>query len=275
MRGTLLRVRAERQSTGIIPAYAGNTTIFCHTISSHRDHPRVCGEHVGHGAHEGDCEGSSPRMRGTRERNASQACRNGIIPAYAGNTYFSRNPSTDKRDHPRVCGEHPAATNRDDLRCGSSPRMRGTPDLHGKLADHLGIIPAYAGNTVVMVVTVWTPWDHPRVCGEHEIKSKQLYGIEGSSPRMRGTPIACRTRSALAGIIPAYAGNTTSYAATRSKTRDHPRVCGEHLVMLSNFRCTPGSSPRMRGTLHGVPVGGAQFGIIPAYAGNTSLPPAR
>ena len=25
MRGTLLRVRAERQSTGIIPAYAGNT----------------------------------------------------------------------------------------------------------------------------------------------------------------------------------------------------------------------------------------------------------
>ena len=152
------------------------------------------------------------------------------------------------RDHPRVCGEHGSETQVRHAETGSSPRMRGTPDLHGKLADHLGIIPAYAGNTVVMVVTVWTPWDHPRVCGEHEIKSKQLYGIEGSSPRMRGTPIACRTRSALAGIIPAYAGNTTSYAATRSKTRDHPRVCGEHFTYRRNPPDPTGSSPRMRGT---------------------------
>ena len=46
MRGTLLRVRAERQSTGIIPAYAGNTRFFSSNSSVQRDHPRVCGEHT-------------------------------------------------------------------------------------------------------------------------------------------------------------------------------------------------------------------------------------
>ena len=45
MRGTLLRVRAERQSTGIIPAYAGNTNWMRSLAEYERDHPRVCGEH--------------------------------------------------------------------------------------------------------------------------------------------------------------------------------------------------------------------------------------
>ena len=110
--------------------------------------------------------------------------------------------------------------------------------------------------------------DHPRVCGEHSRVMKSRSNCGGSSPRMRGTPIACRILSAPAGIIPAYAGNTARYrnlrklywdhprvcgehtpsARSSPLPRDHPRVCGEHMVSRSLAMASLGSSPRMRGT---------------------------
>ena len=50
------------------------------------------------------------------------------------------------------------------------------------------------------------------------------------------------------GIIPAYAGNTSSRQARPSALRDHPRVCGEHYFPFQLFEWEKGSSPRMRGT---------------------------
>ena len=71
------------------------------------------------------------------------------------------------------------------------------------------------------------------------------------------------------GIIPAYAGNTFIIHAHRGSYRDHPRVCGEHILENITAINPEGSSPRMRGTL-GINNAYAQAqGIIPAYAGNT------
>ena len=64
-------------------------------------------------------------------------------------------------------------------------------------------------------------------------------------------------------------GTLRQYTSNGYVSGDHPRVCGEHLVMLSNFRCTPGSSPRMRGTRFRCSAVVVDGGIIPAYAGNT------
>ena len=50
---------------------------------------------------------------------------------------------------------------------GSSPRMRGARLTAQPSALVLGIIPAYAGSTVVAVEFANLRWDHPRVCGEH------------------------------------------------------------------------------------------------------------
>ena len=72
--------------------------------------------------------------------------------------------------------------------------------------------------------------------------------IGGSSPRMRGThyiPIAHIPRN---GIIPAYAGNTNITIVAVVPYEDHPRVCGEHLVIKALRAELLGSSPRMRGT---------------------------
>ena len=173
--------------------------------------------------------GSSPRMRGTQTHPRHQRSTRGIIPAYAGNTGSARTLRRSARDHPRVCGEHWERTNASSLSTGSSPRMRGTPDLGRALAVGEGIIPAYAGNTGDCLSHVLAFEDHPRVCGEHYRLSLQRPRLWGSSPRMRGTLTASGMVDAEAGIIPAYAGNTCPAIHKHSRTRDHPRVCGEHL----------------------------------------------
>ena len=148
--------------------------------------------------------------------------------------------------------------------------MRGT-----LLRPHSGwrnawIIPAYAGNTRTPTEPATSSRDHPRVCGEHAVREDEIAFRRGSSPRMRGTPVASVTIRSMAGIIPAYAGNTHVWPTRPASDRDHPRVCGEHSALCISSSISWGSSPRMRGTqclmhfvLH-------LLGIIPAYAGNTT-----
>ena len=74
------------------------------------------------------------------------------------------------------------------------------------------------------------------------------------------------------GIIPAYAGNTFSMSMSAVSDGDHPRVCGEHLWPSIRCKALMGSSPRMRGTRGHGWRRSVCLGIIPAYAGNTSVP---
>ena len=96
-----------------------------------------------------------------------------------------------------------------------------------------GIIPAYAGNTCIGHIRDFLPWDHPRVCGEHSFLTKSDLVPSGSSPRMRGTHNGFRHGGYRIGIIPAYAGNTGIPFDSFRFSGDHPRVCGEHLILLT------------------------------------------
>ena len=192
--------------------------------------------------------GSSPRMRGTRQPPDSPMISYGIIPAYAGNTGRCFLLSRLTRDHPRVCGEHYIINPKTPGTMGSSPRMRGTPDHHHVNVEHGGIIPAYAGNTFWIGIDMYFRGDHPRVCGEHLSRHGVTQDIAGSSPRMRGTPMAPAFHPPSQGIIPAYAGNTQYPAGISQNMGDHPRVCGEHIKYAVEGATSQGSSPRMRGT---------------------------
>ena len=132
---------------------------------------------------------------------------------------------------------------------GSSPRMRGTRLVPLGFSGGGGIIPAYAGNTMITLSGKSSNGDHPRVCGEHQKPTPATITVKGSSPRMRGTLSAAREVGVEAGIIPAYAGNTTCRKWRNTWMRDHPRVCGEHQSQIGAHLRT--------------------LGIIPAYAGNT------
>ena len=269
MRGTHAGSFAGRLESGIIPAYAGNTMMLKFIPSNFRDHPRVCGEHKRHDIPDTPCVGSSPRMRGTLGVPLIVVAGGRIIPAYAGNTPTRTPSGTASRDHPRVCGEHVYVSNPDILDPGSSPRMRGTRLRARRFAARFGIIPAYAGNTNCRSACVAPNRDHPRVCGEHIMSVYRALELSGSSPRMRGTLGMATDVPHLSGIIPAYAGNTESRHTTWLKSRDHPRVCGEHRIFLLGNACDVGSSPRMRGTLSRICVSSWVRRIIPAYAGNT------
>ena len=151
-------------------------------------------------------------------------------------------------DHPRVCGEHSALCILSSISWGSSPRMRGTPWSPRQSPVPYGIIPAYAGNTIIPECNKIPERDHPRVCGEHRTNATGADDQKGSSPRMRGTLPRGGLVAGDEGIIPAYAGNTHPAFATCGPNRDHPRVCGEHWVSRASTPSMRGSSPRMRGT---------------------------
>ena len=131
-------------------------------------------------------------MRGARVAPSVPVWDEGIIPAYAGSTDRCRQSAYERRDHPRVCGEHPISASELTRRKGSSPRMRGALPRYQARFLRQGIIPAYAGSTGFRHCKGHARRDHPRVCGEHRDWIAQLNGVTGSSPRMRGARNAGR-----------------------------------------------------------------------------------
>ena len=91
---------------------------------------------------------------------------------------------------------------------GSSPRMRGTPPTVIFLPLALGLIPTYAGNTILRRGVRLMVGAHPHVCGEHASRYVSLLHLMGSSPRMRGTLSLLFKPINGNGLIPTYAGNT-------------------------------------------------------------------
>ena len=236
-----------------------------------RDHPRVCGEHECWYAYCRSSPGSSPRMRGTLPRSIHIFSQKGIIPAYAGNTYWKLHELYVRRDHPRVCGEHDDMPLHCDELTGSSPRMRGTPVVSDVLfAVDSGSSPRMRGTPMIGRQSIVCAGDHPRVCGEHGMADIGDALSSGSSPRMRGTLGRGDNQRYADGIIPAYAGNTKVLSIFACHSRDHPRVCGEHKILGTTLGSKRGSSPRMRGTRIAPRRDPRHSGIIPAYAGNTS-----
>ena len=168
-----------------------------------------------------------------------------------------------------MCGEHRYEPSFFCHTTGSSPRVRGTLDLHDCHGAVQGIIPACAGNTVPGPRLPWFRRDHPRVCGEHLDDPQETTLAEGSSPRVRGTPHHRQLHADDAGIIPACAGNTYTIVRAYCDPGDHPRVCGEHLSYVALVLHVLGSSPRVRGTPSRIFDFLWTAGIIPACAGNT------
>ena len=159
-------------------------------------HPRACGEHRARPNGRRLMNGSSPRLRGTRDTSAPGHVGERFIPAPAGNTCACRQVPHICPVHPRACGEH--ACCRQDYCCvgGSSPRLRGTHAPLDQVAGLLRFIPAPAGNTIPVSIWHRVAPVHPRACGEHTASAAAPGDATGSSPRLRGTRIQKHYRSA-------------------------------------------------------------------------------
>ena len=155
-------------SKGIIPAYAGSTSGEPAATYRTQDHPRIRGEHPLPLRALPRHLGSSPHTRGAPSACWSAISGHRIIPAYAGSTQACLQERQDRRDHPRIRGEH----------------------YFYALVDGVdqGIIPAYAGSTPLGCRASSSHQDHPRIRGEHSMSFREVGTLVGSSPHTRGAP---------------------------------------------------------------------------------------
>ena len=172
--------------------------------------------------------GSSPLARGTPGTYTRGECGAGLIPARAGNTPSRSTQPSWPGAHPRSRGEHSPGISGIMPRPGSSPLARGT-HITGLFAScALGLIPARAGNTAMMLSPCLICWAHPRSRGEHVRYEMLKVQQPGSSPLARGTQSFIRTRQSIEGLIPARAGNTLHSHPMLRQWGAHPRSRGEH-----------------------------------------------
>ncbi len=269
-RGTLEYPNSERLHSRFIPAWAGNTVAYTAPTAMNAVHPRVGGEHLRTCGCKLHRAGSSPRGRGTQRRRLLPRIRMRFIPAWAGNTANVATALSKSPVHPRVGGEHIRAIDRPQFIVGSSPRGRGTLANVRFNPDHDRFIPAWAGNTRIVMWPLSGCSVHPRVGGEHVLSLSPPSSITGSSPRGRGTRGSADTQCNESRFIPAWAGNTGGESGDGDDMPVHPRVGGEHPICSAASAPLSGSSPRGRGTPPPTHDGGGLCRFIPAWAGNTS-----
>ena len=279
----------------IIPAYAGSTTDSTnprsklagsspHTRGAPKagvaafaavgDHPRIRGEHVKAARSTVFMSGSSPHTRGAQVRRPRHTpcswdhprirgehlssahlpdVRDGIIPAYAGSTSTAAAGLPGGRDHPRIRGEHAGVS------------VQG--------GDGDGIIPAYAGSTYWRITQPYAPSESSPHTRGARTPACTAAAATRDHPRIRGEHHVVHVVDAVVhGIIPAYAGSTFAIMKTSQGTwGSSPHTRGAHrLSSCSSTRA--GDHPRIRGEhqRHRGAVGEGR-GIIPAYAGSTSV----
>ena len=122
------------------------------------------------------------------------------------------------------------------------------------MATRAGLIPAYAGSTAYSVGKILAPRAHPRLRGEHRWKIPLSSLMRGSSPLTRGARGVLAFCEVASGLIPAYAGSTSSLVGQTGAATAHPRLRGEHVGRSLGMVARMGSSPLTRGARTPVPV---------------------
>ena len=132
-----------------------------------------------------------------------------------------------------------------------------------------GITPAGAGKTEEWKSKYEKEQDHPRRCGENYTLRANALKSKGSPPQVRGKLRSRDARALPFRITPAGAGKTYVDEIVDLDSEDHPRRCGENLVLVSVKKPFLGSPPQVRGKLVQLATGLGKTGITPAGAGKT------
>ena len=190
----------------ITPAYAGKSRQWYIDLAKKRDHPRLCGEKNFINRMKRRLSGSPPPMRGKDATIKFRVPILGITPAYAGKSFLHPRRRHTQKDHPRLCGEKPSASQSRTRSRGSPPPMRGKEDcVYNHVCDE-GITPAYAGKSKGLYLHVDVTRDHPRLCGEKQYFLSLVRKYMGSPPPMRGKVRQISDLLFQIRITPAYAG---------------------------------------------------------------------
>ena len=216
-------------------------------------------------------EGSSPLTRGGRGNFRYPWCCPGLIPAYAGRTWFACASWRAVGAHPRLRGADRRPGCAVIARVGSSPLTRGGR-IHLRLnLQRFRLIPAYAGRTTKGPGNNSWKGAHPRLRGADFPTMVAATVSRGSSPLTRGGRATLHTLIASIGLIPAYAGRTPRPLRRGRHAGAHPRLRGADSCLQPHYMPPRGSSPLTRGGQILRDVDNLSAGLIPAYAGRTSV----
>ncbi len=236
--------------SGTTPACAGTTKSRKRVVFVRRDHPRVRGDHLPRGCSSPPPAGPPPRARGPRHHPPRPGSPPGTTPACAGTTGDACHHGAHDQDHPRVRGDH-------------RPH-------HQVVATRRGTTPACAGTTDRSKQTSSWVRDHPRVRGDHSEGVTRGSPAGGPPPRARGPPGPARRIRRRPGTTPACAGTTSTGATPRCRSRDHPRVRGDHSEFRISETSASGPPLRARGPPPPRWMTHVTHGTTPACAGTTS-----
>ena len=88
---------------------------------------------------------------------------------------------------------------------------------------------------------------------------------------MRGKGVSNVSIARSTGITPAYAGKSELCVLVAELTEDHPRICGEKLLLVVCLAPVMGSPPHMRGKARKAALPRLDTRITPAYAGKSII----
>ena len=125
-------------------------------------------------------------MRGKGQTDTKRMSDRRITPAYAGKSCGQGLQFFPNGDHPRLCGEKCFCWCILFCDVGSPPPMRGKVLHVIFLFESDRITPAYAGKRPERRMSVARIQDHPRLCGEKQMRSSSMCFSSGSPPPMRG-----------------------------------------------------------------------------------------
>ena len=110
-------------------------------------------------------------------------------------------------------------------------------------------------------------WVYPRAGGGTRAIATLAIHMPGLSPRRRGNQVRPIFKSAVAGSIPAQAGEPSTWTSTLAAARVYPRAGGGTPRRYTPVKCPTGLSPRRRGNHFQTRTFVVPHGSIPAQAG--------
>ena len=219
--------------------------------------------------------GPSPHVRGKPRVVAEDPPLESVHPRPCGETHLTALPSRRPWVHPRTCGGNVVAGGRDTTGQGPSPHVRGKLSVRTSVPTSSGSIPARAGETRNTTKSEASSRIHPRTCGETGYGVSTGVAFFGPSPHVRGKHTRLRRQGAVAGSIPARAGETRSCRPRFVGEPVHPRTCGGNGCVERSIARALGPSPHVRGNRESHPHDYEPSGPSPHVRGKRGGGPER
>ena len=246
-RGNRPRQRQRTRAAGAIPARAGQPRTRRNCAKRSRGHPRSRGATPNATWVATLPMGPSPLARGNRPAPFRQGFPSGAIPARAGQPHRSYEVIALARGHPRSRGATGMRSLDFDRDQGPSPLARGNLYVVGHALEHLGAIPARAGQPTLRSMQAVRAWGHPRSRGATHGAVVSGSARTGPSPLARGNQHDARGSADVPGAIPARAGQPAAWPLPARPSWGHPRSRGATPTQTWATTTSRGPSPLARG----------------------------